>query len=64
MRNKLYEAAWEIQFGDDDKVDKLEDARTVVSHIKKYFSNIKDLGGEEITSDKGRLLSNFSKNIK
>ena len=47
-RIKMYELAWSLLFGDEDKKDKIESEKKVLSDIREQFKNIKVHGAEEI----------------
>jgi len=63
-RTKLYELAWSLLFGEDEKGDKIEDQKVVLEEIKEQFKNLQTGPAREILSDEGKFLENVTNQIE
>lgn len=61
-RIKMYELAWSLLFGEEDKIDKTEEDKKVLKEIREQFKHMKTHGAKEITSDHGEQFLETFKN--
>lgn len=63
-RKKIYDTIWNLQFGEEDKEDKIVEAKTVVEEIRKQFKNLKDVGAKEVYNNQTDVLDDLKNTWK